>query len=61
MENISYKRGGSVYIYSMDINEYNFDKKNNGSKHKEKLTDSNCKKDEKIKIHSKLVKKIKVK
>jgi len=57
MENISQKRGGSVHIYSMDINEYNFDKKNNGSKHKEILSDSNYKKDEKIQIYSKLVEK----
>ena len=55
MENISQKRGGSVHIYSMDINDYNFDKKINGSKHKEKLTNSNYIKDEKIKIYSKLI------
>ena len=51
MENRSKKRGGSELVYIIDIDQYNFGKKKNGSKYRENLR----KKDEKIKIHSKLV------
>ena len=51
IENRSKKRGGSELVYIIDIDQYNFGKKKNGSKYRENLK----KKDEKIKIHSKLI------
>ena len=52
MENRSKKRGGSELVYMIGINEYDFDKKTNGSICKEKSNPENKKKDEKIIINS---------
>ena len=52
MENRSKKRGGSELVYMIGIHEYDFDKKANVSKFKDKSSAENKKKDEEIIINS---------